>query len=414
MKLSIRNKLLGISFAAIVVPLIGSALAIYLIVTGRSQEESVNKMRTHSRIAISEVVKRWDEMKSFLDGVKQVAIQYDFTGTFAKVGDQQEKGGIERERALNVLEYFEMAGKFDYLTLADDRGRVVARANNISSSGDDLTQDSMVREALQTRTVLCGPVVLPVDFLNQERLNDRGKLGAQKKEVQSALAIQVAVPLIKNDSQGNQQLVGIIVGGETLNNNSRLVDDFKKLAFQDNKETFEAGSATIYMRTGDGALAVASSRSGEFGRGIGDAIGPEIFEKVVKQGREVIGPETVKDKSYISAYVPLKDTSNRVIGVYAVSVKETWFREFQTRTGLLITIVIGLTLLLSTGLTYLMAARLTRPIEEIIDSANKISLGDLDIPIKTRSSGDEVGDLAESLERMRISLKSAIERLRRR
>ena len=56
--------------------------------------------------------------------------------------------------------------------------------------------------------------------------------------------------------------------------------------------------------------------------------------------------------------------------------------------------------------------RIVRSILEIIDTANSISRGDLDIPIDVEQPG-EIGDLAEAIERMRTSLKAAIERLRR-
>jgi HAMP domain-containing protein len=56
--------------------------------------------------------------------------------------------------------------------------------------------------------------------------------------------------------------------------------------------------------------------------------------------------------------------------------------------------------------------RIVRSILEIIDTANSISRGDLDIPIDTEKPG-EIGELAEAIERMRTSLKAAIERLRR-
>jgi methyl-accepting chemotaxis protein len=65
-------------------------------------------------------------------------------------------------------------------------------------------------------------------------------------------------------------------------------------------------------------------------------------------------------------------------------------------------------------LTWFTAGRLTKPIEEITEAADKISLGELDISIQVRASGDEIEKLANSLERMRVSLKSAIERLRKR
>ena len=56
--------------------------------------------------------------------------------------------------------------------------------------------------------------------------------------------------------------------------------------------------------------------------------------------------------------------------------------------------------------------RIVGSILEIIDTTNSISRGDLDIPIDVDQPG-EVGDLAQAIERMRTSLKAAIERLRR-
>jgi methyl-accepting chemotaxis protein len=59
-----------------------------------------------------------------------------------------------------------------------------------------------------------------------------------------------------------------------------------------------------------------------------------------------------------------------------------------------------------------LASRLVRPIIAAANQANRISLGDLDRTVDIQSN-DEIGDLLGSLERMRISLKSVIGRLRR-
>jgi methyl-accepting chemotaxis protein len=56
---------------------------------------------------------------------------------------------------------------------------------------------------------------------------------------------------------------------------------------------------------------------------------------------------------------------------------------------------------------------IVQPVLRLTEAADKISLGDLDIKISVASKG-EVGRLAESLERMRESLKAAILRLRSR
>jgi len=65
----------------------------------------------------------------------------------------------------------------------------------------------------------------------------------------------------------------------------------------------------------------------------------------------------------------------------------------------------------------LLAARTARlvvqPIERLVLAADAISMGDLDQPV-TVERNDEIGDLAQALERMRLSLEAAMERLRKR
>ncbi len=56
---------------------------------------------------------------------------------------------------------------------------------------------------------------------------------------------------------------------------------------------------------------------------------------------------------------------------------------------------------------------IVQPVLHLTEAANRISMGDMDIKISVDSKG-EVGKLAESLERMRESLKAAILRLRSR
>lgn len=65
------------------------------------------------------------------------------------------------------------------------------------------------------------------------------------------------------------------------------------------------------------------------------------------------------------------------------------------------------------GLCFLMVARtISRPIHLLSQAAEKISLGEIDMPIEVKGGG-EISDLAASLERMRFSIKAAMKRLRR-
>ncbi|MDO4263135.1 MAG: HAMP domain-containing protein [Deinococcus sp.] len=76
-----------------------------------------------------------------------------------------------------------------------------------------------------------------------------------------------------------------------------------------------------------------------------------------------------------------------------------------------------LTTLLLLGLTALWARRAAQalliPIQRLVRSADAISSGDLSQPVRAEGN-DELGDLAQALERMRLSLSAAMDRLRRR
>ena len=73
--------------------------------------------------------------------------------------------------------------------------------------------------------------------------------------------------------------------------------------------------------------------------------------------------------------------------------------------GIAIIVMSGLTMVFSTN-------RMLNAIHRIVDAANSISRGDLDVPIDV-AQGGEIGEMAQAIERMRTSLKAAIERLRR-
>lgn len=75
-------------------------------------------------------------------------------------------------------------------------------------------------------------------------------------------------------------------------------------------------------------------------------------------------------------------------------------------------IIISGIALVMTVLAVFAMQRMVRAIDMIVFAANAISRGDLDIPIDVEQRG-EIGDMAQAIERMRTSLKAAIERLRR-
>lgn len=111
---------------------------------------------------------------------------------------------------------------------------------------------------------------------------------------------------------------------------------------------------------------------------------------------------------WISAYAPIYDSSGHISGILDVDIRlEQFLMELERKTRRLI-IISAVILALAILLSFILSRGLVRKLRYLTDITEKISTGQVDRPITVKSS-DEVGDLAESLERMRVSLKMAIE-----
>ena len=87
--------------------------------------------------------------------------------------------------------------------------------------------------------------------------------------------------------------------------------------------------------------------------------------------------------------------------------------ERTVRKSLIPLLIVLIVFTLLGCLGFLLVARtISTPIQSLTQAAERLSLGEIDIPIQVRGSG-EIRDLAASLERMRFSIKEAINRLKR-
>jgi methyl-accepting chemotaxis protein len=88
-------------------------------------------------------------------------------------------------------------------------------------------------------------------------------------------------------------------------------------------------------------------------------------------------------------------------------------KELIDRARLITWAVLGITLLLIGLIVSVYGHRLAGKIKSLTDVADRISVGELGMDVKT-TSRDEIGDLAEAIARMQDSIRLSIERLRRR
>ncbi len=123
----------------------------------------------------------------------------------------------------------------------------------------------------------------------------------------------------------------------------------------------------------------------------------------------------VKDTDLIVAATTYIDEFSRPAKAMEGKMKQiegTYLEDYQGRIKIfyLVTLCVIIVLLVR---IYFYARSVIHPIRYLSEVADKISMGELDTPIQMKGKG-EVGVLAESIERMQISVKAAIERLQKR
>ncbi|MCU1762495.1 methyl-accepting chemotaxis protein [Pseudomonas sp. 14P_8.1_Bac3] len=112
------------------------------------------------------------------------------------------------------------------------------------------------------------------------------------------------------------QTPGLHLGSEVLNNNFKEVDEFKQMT---------AGVATVFVRSGEDFIRVSTSLSKQDGsRAIGtllDHANPAYARLIAGQG--YVGRALLFERSYMTQYTPVRDSSGKVIAVLFVGFDYT-------------------------------------------------------------------------------------------
>jgi hypothetical protein len=113
------------------------------------------------------------------------------------------------------------------------------------------------------------------------------------------------------DPVAGKQVPAIYFGSTKINNNFDLVDDVVKQA---------QGTATIFVKNGDEYVRVATNVKKDDGsRAVGTVLDPKgkVIQSISK-GEPFYGEADILGKPYITGYKPIRDSSQKVIGIYYV------------------------------------------------------------------------------------------------
>jgi two-component system NtrC family sensor kinase len=227
----------------------------------------------------------------------------------------------------------------DFLTLVDRNGLVVFRFHNPPVSGDSLLSDPFIKMALEKKEI-SGTQVLSGDELSKEGRSlaknaviqsipvSREK-PTRKIEETSGMVLKSAHPILDFDGE----VLGALTGGILLNRNYEIVDRIKNLVFKDAKyKGKEIGTATIFL----GDLRISTNvMDREGNRAIGTRASREVYERVLGKGLPWIQRAFVVDDWYITAYEPIRDVQDKIVGMLYVGMLESKYASMKERLILL-------------------------------------------------------------------------------
>lgn len=305
---------------------------------------------------------------------------------------------------------------FDFLSLTDDRGRVIVRTLEPYRTGDDLSNDPFVSAALKGQA-LSGLAILGANRLSMEGgdLEERAFMAFEptpkakpraKTSESSGMALIAAAPA--RDEKGN--IVGALYAGILLNRNHSLVDRIRSIVFEERLyEGRQLGTVTIFQWDVRVATNVVLPNGN---RAIGTRVSTEVYDKVLENNENWYDRAFVVNDWYISAYDPIHDVEGKVIGILYVGLLA---KKYDDMKRALWKLYAGLSLaaalvLLAVG--FIFARRLTGSVARLAEAAGRIAQGNLDLRVPDPPTDDEVRDLTRAFNAMASSLRDREERLK--
>jgi len=227
----------------------------------------------------------------------------------------------------------------DFMTLVDRKGTVVSRFHNPQASGDSLLHDLFIKSALGKKEI-SGTQVLSGDELSKEGATLAQKAiiqsipvpkekPARKIEETSGMVLKSAYPI----TDFNGEVLGALIGGVLLNRDYEIVDRIKNLVFKDAKyKGKEIGTATIFL----GDLRISTNvMDREGNRAVGTRVSREVYEQVLGKGLPWIQRAFVVDDWYITAYEPIRDVQDKIVGMLYVGMLESKYALMKEKLILL-------------------------------------------------------------------------------
>jgi two-component system, NtrC family, sensor kinase len=253
----------------------------------------------------------------------------------------------------------------------------------------------IIADSLSSLKPIKGTEVLPAYFLNQVNLEQQAFVPLREtsqaspepydaREGTGGLALVSVDPL--QDQESSVQ--GVVVTAYLFNNDFSFVDFTTRVG--------DIETMTVFL----GDLRISTNVLDANGaRAIGTRVSQAVYNQVLLQGQNYVGPAFVVNDWYVGRYMPLRDHQKNVVGMLYVGAREADFNklvnDFNIRAALIALVCIGVA-----GIIAIPIARLiTQPLIKLVDANRNLAKGDLHVRVQPYGIG-EIATLGRSFNNM--------------
>jgi len=315
----------------------------------------------------------------------------------------------------SLLEILRVRFELDFLSIVSPSGKVVLRTAPPYHIGDYMLTQPAVEGALKGEEVST-LTLLPVQKLRHENedlseqafvtFEETPRARLIQKEFESrGMTVMSAVPLMRHN-----QILGAVYGGVLLNRNEKLVTKIKESVFRNEKYNGTSiGSVTIFLHDCRISTTVRD-KNGLIA--IGTRVSKEVADRVLDNGLSWLGRAFVVNDWYLTAYDPIRNARNEVIGMLFVGILEKPFTNMIKNILMQFVALLLGGLVLTLVVAYLMASHISKPLHLLAQQTNRLRKGEkpqkvdyAKCSLETQSLIDGFNDMAAELVQREASLK---------
>lgn len=212
--------------------------------------------------------------------------------------------------------------------------------------------------------------------------------------------VKLSYELLDNKYPGEWKIDGdkLYKGTKLINNDTEFVDAVKEAT---------NSPATVFLN--DTRVSTNVIDNGK--RAVGTKVSAAVADSVLKQGKEYRGEAMVLNSTYQAQYTPIKDSSNKVIGILFLGVEKKVITSEINSLVLTIVVLSLIFVILSFILSTFFINPIVKNVKKILGSLRKISEGDLTETCVV-SSTDEIRDISDELNNMRINIAELVSNIK--